>query len=265
MRKIVKRIALVDGKRTEYALDGEGTPAVVLINGSGGPIEGWHKVYHTLAEKTAVFAYNRPGIGNSAKADGPQDGETIAAALRGALAAARVRPPYVLVGHSLGGLYANLYARLHPEEIAGVVLLEASHPGDLAIDEMQSGAVRGANKLLRWMDALTGRRKWHETNDVAETAAQIARAGAFPDVPLVVVSGGKRPPMMPEAVYAVRRDNQTDLARLSARGRQIVAAGSGHFPQFTEPALVVSAIEGCLEEARLNGSRPSQPGELKPF
>ncbi|SFB37213.1 Pimeloyl-ACP methyl ester carboxylesterase [Cohnella sp. OV330] len=250
MRKIAKRTIEVGGKKTEYALEGEGTPAVVLINGGGGPIEGWHKVYHSLAEKSKVFAYNRPGIGKSAKPDGPQDGETIVAALRGTLSAVGLKPPYVLVGHSLGGLYANLFARLHPGETAGVVLLEASHPGDLAIGELQSGAVRGANKLLGWMDALTGRRKWHETNAVAETAAQIARAGAFPDVPLVVVSGGKRPPMMPEAVYAVRRDNQTELARLSARGRQIVAAGSGHFPQFSEPALVVSAIEDCLEKAR---------------
>ncbi|CAI6023223.1 alpha/beta fold hydrolase [Cohnella sp. JJ-181] len=255
MKMIAKRTVLVDGKRTEYALDGRGTPAIVLINGGGGPIEGWHKVYHALAEKSAVFAYNRAGIGKSAKPEGPQDGETIVAALRGALNAVGVKPPYLLVGHSLGGLYANLYARLHPEETVGVVLLEASHPGDLAIGELQSGAVRGANKLLRLMDALIGRRKWHETNEVAQTAAQIARAGAFPDVPLVVVSGGKRPPMMPEAVYDVRRDNQTELARLSARGRQIVAAGSGHFPQFSEPALVVSAIEDCLEEARSRQNR----------
>ncbi|MFC5468228.1 alpha/beta fold hydrolase [Cohnella suwonensis] len=244
-----RQTASISQGTIKYIAIGEGSPPIVLINGGDGPLEGWYKVLEGFSGASAVFAYNRFGIGGSDRPRRPQDGLTIVADLRELLAAAGVTPPYVLVGHSFGGLYANLFARLHPDEVAGVVLLEASHPGDLEIERYQGRFVRGLNRLL---GALSRRDEFKETKFAKRTAEQIECAGSFPDVPLVVVTGGRTLPswMTPKEALDLRKNNQLAYVRLSPQGRQIVAAGSGHFPQFSEPAVVVQAVRDCLEAAR---------------
>ncbi|WP_438496896.1 alpha/beta fold hydrolase [Paenibacillus sp. IHBB 3054] len=252
MKAIPKKMMNTPSGNMEYAQSGEGTPAIILINGGSGPIEGWHNLFHELAAETAVLAYNRFGVGKSDKPSTPQHGQAVVDALRQLLQLAGLRPPYILVGHSLGGLYANLFARQHPEEIAGVVLLESSHPLDLNINATQSGFIRGINQLLRKSDSLTPHKKWDEVNFVDETVQQIAQSGPFPDVSLVVVSGTKKPPMMPKQAYQLRTANQQDFLQLSKQSRLIQASRSGHFPQLSEPEIVKQAIQDCLAMARKN-------------
>lgn len=165
----------------EYAQAGEGVPAVILINGS------------------------------SDKPSNPQHGIAIVNSLRQLLSEVNLHPPYILVGHSLGGLYANLFARQYPDEIAGVVLLDSSHPQELKINETQNAFIRGINRILRKFDSSSTHGKWNEVHFVEETVKQIEQAGPFPDVPLFVVSGGKKPPMLPEHAYQLRKDNQQDF------------------------------------------------------
>lgn len=236
----------------EYALSVKDNPAVVLINGGSGPIEGWYKIFHELAEAATVVAYNRLGVGGSDKPSIPQHGDAIVTALRQLLAEARVHPPYILVGHSLGGLYANLFARQFPGEVAGVVLLDSSHPQDLSINETQGPTIKRINRILAMFDSFSSRRKWSEVNFVEETVAQIEKAGSFPDVPLVVVSGGKKPPMMPQHAIEKRANNQLDFVRLSKQGKHVIAHRSGHFPQLTEPEIVIHAILDCIQLANKN-------------
>ena len=116
--------------RLTYILSGEGTPAVLLFNGAGVTLQGWRGLYPGIERLATVFAWNRPGLQGSDGPRRPPTGRVVVAALRELLHAAGVAPPYVLVGHSLGGLYANLFARLHPRDTAGVLLLEATHPED---------------------------------------------------------------------------------------------------------------------------------------
>ncbi|CAM4371532.1 alpha/beta fold hydrolase [Paenibacillus endophyticus] len=236
----------------EYAQSIKEGPAVILINGGSGPIEGWYKIFHELAETATVVAYNRLGVGGSDKPSTPQHGETIVTALRQLLAEMSIRPPYILVGHSLGGLYANLFARQFRDEIAGVVLLDSSHPQDLGINETQNPFIKRINRILGMFDSFSLGRKWSEVNFVEETVAQIEKAGSFPDIPLVVVSGGKKPPMMPEHVMEIRANNQLDFVRLSKQGQHIIAHRSGHFPQLTEPDIVIRAVLDCIQMARKN-------------
>ncbi|MNH74705.1 Soluble epoxide hydrolase [compost metagenome] len=250
MKSIPKNKIQTSYGTIEYAQSGEGTPSVILINGGSGPIEGWLRVFHDIADQTRVVAYNRFGVGGSDKPSAPQDGQTIVTSLRQLLQEIGVRPPYILVGHSLGGLYASLFARQYSEEIAGVVLLDSSHELDLAINQTQGPFIRGLNRLLGIFDSFSAHRKWNEVNYVEETTQQIAMAGPFPEVPLFVVSGGKKPPMMPESAFEIRQKNQLDLVSLSNQGKHIIAANSGHFPQFSEPELVKKVISECIHAAR---------------
>jgi pimeloyl-ACP methyl ester carboxylesterase len=86
---------------------------------------------------------------------------------------------------------------------------------------------------------------------VGETVREIEAAGPFPDVPLVVVTGGKAPPawMMSPAAVGARRAHQQDLARMSPQGEQVIAQGSGHFPQLTEPQLVLDVLAQLVARA----------------
>ena len=154
----------------------------------------------------------------------------------------------MLVGHSLGGLYVELFARLHPDEIAGVVLVEAASPEE-AMDPPRPGfTARMIGAAMTVLDRARGRpRGLDEVDHVAETVRQIATAPPFPDVPLVVVTGGQRMRMVPEAAFAAHQAEQRGRTMLSPQGRQVIAAGSGHFPQLHEPEVVVAAIREVVE------------------
>lgn len=215
----------------------------VLINGSGGPLEAWVKVSRVIEKHGTVFAYNRFGIDGSDKPTTPQTGRAIVGALRELLGAAGVSPPYVLVGHSLGGLYANLFARTFSREVRGVVLIEAAHPNDVeALGALRSPLTRVLQRVVNI--SVFGKNTFAEVEFVAETVRQIEAAGPFPDVPLTVVTGAKSPPtfLLSAAAREIRLANQRDFVTLSPHARQVIAEKSGHFPQITEPALVAEAI-----------------------
>jgi pimeloyl-ACP methyl ester carboxylesterase len=245
MQPILKKKLTTSNGTFEYALSVQESPAIILINGGSGPIEGWHKIFHELSKDHTIMAYNRLGIGGSSNPVSPQHGDAIVLSLKQLLNEIGLTPPYVLVGHSLGGLYANLFARKFPDQVSGVILLEASHPQDLKINDILPAPIKAINRFLSIFDAFFPSRQWSEVHYVEQTAAQIEQSGPFPEIPLLVLSGSKKPPFMSDQAYEIRRNNQLDLVRLSRMGKHILAARSGHFPQMTEPELVIQAIREC--------------------
>lgn len=243
-----QKISVQKGK-LEYITAGNGGPPIILINGGGGPLEGWYKIMPKLAEFSSVVAYNRFGIGGSDKPSEPQQGIAIVESLKEMLNALQIRPPYLLVGHSLGGYYANLFARLYSEEVIGVVLLEASHPNDLLLNQHQGKFIQTINKMLGMFDSFSKTNKFKEVHHVNETVEQIQRANPFPNIPLYVVTGGKQPNkwFMPMEVHKQRMDNQKNFLRLSTQATQIIAPNSGHFPQISEPEIVIKAVKDCFQ------------------
>ncbi|QSF47343.1 alpha/beta fold hydrolase [Paenibacillus tianjinensis] len=245
---IERQIVITSKGRLQYNIRGNGSPAIVLINGGSGPIEGWMRILPQLANLSSVFCYNRFGVAGSDKPQEPQDGLTIIETLREALKLIRLEPPYLLVGHSLGGLYANLYARQYPNEIAGVVFLESSHPKDIELEAYQGKVIKRINKMLSVFDSLSPSKKFNEVNFVKQTVQQILTSKAFPDIPVCVISGEKNSKMMPETVRTKRLEHQLELLTLSAKSKHFPAKNSGHFPQFSEPQIVVNAIKECWEQ-----------------
>lgn len=243
-----RSFAVVDGPRLAYVRLGEGPPPIVFLSGAGMDIDSWFKVLPGVAEFGTVIAVDRLGVGKSDRPTAPQTGGTIVAAIRSLLTQAGVPPPSVLVGHSLGGLHAELFARLHPAEVAGVVLVEAASP-DEAMDPPRPGlTARAIGSAAGAVDRWRGRaRGLDEVDTVAETVRQIAAAPPFPDVPLMVVTGGKRMRMVPEAAFAAHQHAQRSRVTLAPRGHQVIAAASGHFPQLHDPEVVIAAIRDIVE------------------
>ena len=230
----------------EYVVAGRGSPAVLLVNGSGGPIEAWQEVFEPIARLTTVVAYNRPGIGASSRPEHAQTASRMVASLQALLVVANVCGPYVLVGHSLGGLIVNLFARTRPDAVAAVVLLDATAPDDVSVlVRYETPLQRFLKRLINTISPLDPN---SETNHVTATVAELQAAPAFPAIPLTVVTGGK--PAMAWATAreatAARSLHQRELAKLSPLGTQVIATRSGHFPQFTQPALVIDAVRQAI-------------------
>lgn len=123
----------VDGMPHEVRLIRHpGTIPVVFENGLGSTLSEWNGVIDAIGARTTVLAYNRPGIGLSAPTDAPRDGRTVALQLHALLHALDLAPPYIVVGHSLGGLYMQYFAERYPDEVAGLVLVDATHPQQFA-------------------------------------------------------------------------------------------------------------------------------------
>ncbi len=118
----------VGGHRLHLHCTGSGGPTVVLEPGQGGVSSDLALITPAVARDTTVCVYDRAGRGWSDPADGPQDGAQIAADLHTLLDRAHVRGPYVLAGHSFGGLYVQSFAAQFPDEIAGLVLLDSTAP-----------------------------------------------------------------------------------------------------------------------------------------
>ncbi|MCX6133893.1 MAG: alpha/beta hydrolase [Ignavibacteriales bacterium] len=114
----------IDGRRVYYTLKGVGYPTVVIESALGGVSAEWWSIQDELAATTRVLTYDRAGYGWSAPSDEPRFSESVAAELKQLVDALEITGPVVLVGHSIGGLYVNHFARLYPELVGGIVLID---------------------------------------------------------------------------------------------------------------------------------------------
>jgi pimeloyl-ACP methyl ester carboxylesterase len=254
----------VGGHRLHLQCAGQGGPTVVLETGLGAWSSHWALVQPVVAGATRVCAYDRAGLGWSDPGPAPRGAGRIAGELRALLRQAGAPGPYVLVGHSNGGLYVRLYAATYPEEVAGLVLVDASH-------EEQNARLRALLTPEQWAVferlALTRLElpgyPELEWVDVEASFDQVRRATAarpLRPLPLVVLSRGVAPDAAeapegfpPEAQAAMEREwqaLQAALAGLAPGARRVVAAESGHYVQLQQPELVIAAIREVVAVAR---------------
>jgi pimeloyl-ACP methyl ester carboxylesterase len=233
----------------EYAVSGQGNVTIVLFNGAGETLESWHALYPRIEQLGTVFAWNRFGVQGSDAPQLAQSGAVVVASLRQLLGYAGLPPPYVLVAHSLGGAYADLFARLYPQEVAAVLFIEATHPQDQAALADHEARIARTLARLQSLPASDISANLHaEITSVSHLMQEVEAAGPFPPVPVAVVTGGADPPpwLLPPQALQARREHQRELAELSPGAQQVIAARSGHFPQRTEPDLVLAALRRLI-------------------
>ncbi len=231
--------------RMANALAGEGPVTVVFESGLGDGMDTWEPVFDPISSVATTFAYDRPGYGRSEQVSGTRTGRDIVEGLRTLLAQVGVRPPYVLVGHSSGGMYVELFARLHPNEVTGVVLVDSRHPEFAQRCEERVGTgcdVPGFVKLI-----MPGHMK-REYDGAAETIDQIRAAPPFPDIELIVLSRSKGSES--EEWLELWRELQEEYGGLSSLSRHIVSENSGHYVHHDDPEAVIEAVQGVVARVR---------------
>lgn len=232
------RVERIHGHDVELATAGSGGAATVVFEaGLGDDWTSWDNVASQVARHTQIFAYSRPGYGASSPATTPRDPRQIVDELRALLAHENYAPPYVLVGHSFGGTYMELFAKSHPDEVIGAVLVDPRHRDFLATCEAAELDNCGIPDPLLATQA---------TSTIAEYRAfplgsdEIRAAGAFGAYPVRVLTATDHP-----VSPARERLWQTMLGELAAEatsGEQIVVHGSGHYIQQDRPDVVVQTI-----------------------
>lgn len=131
-------LAQVSGHNVEVVEAGAGDATVVFEAGLGDDWARWDEVAAEVAGRARVFAYSRPGYGDSDPSGAPRTATRIVEDLRALLTARGFAPPYILVGHSFGGTYMELFAKAHPEEVAALVLVD-SRPRDFTVACQSAG------------------------------------------------------------------------------------------------------------------------------
>lgn len=231
----------VEGRRVEYALVRHGNGAVVFENGLGGKIDWWAKVFPDIAQDTTAFAYNRPGYGQSDLVSTPRDGRHVVDELRALLKDKGVHPPYVLVGHSLGGLYMQLFVRRYPDEVSALVLVDSTHPAQFQGD----GAPENWPAWFRFLFSLaTSAVEKEEMNAINATGEEILNLPPPSGKPVIVLSALQ--PMKEKSTLANDANaKRKDLVRLYPGAKQIWV-DSGHAIILEKPESVISAIREVL-------------------
>src|SRR5579859_315018 len=262
---------------------GDGTPAVILESGLGDSYISWRKVQPEIAKFARVCSYDRAGLGFSDSSSEPRTSKVIAEQLHALLQAAQVPPPYILVGHSMGGYDVRLYASLYRSEVAGMVLVDASHPDQEnrfppELKGMEGSWQReaefleyttpfGIPRLLGFCDDQplaraadcnfhTAREGVAELKAFSTSATQTAATGALGDLPLAVLShdpdkpSSEFPPDLNQSVNQAWDKMQDELSHLSTRGTRAIAKNSSHYIQSDRPDLVINAVRHVVEQAR---------------
>jgi pimeloyl-ACP methyl ester carboxylesterase len=224
-----------------------GEPLVVLEAGGGNGLDVWSEVQSPIAEFTRVCAYDRPTLIRGGV--GPRTGSSpddVVGTLRGVLSGLRESPPYVMVGHSYGGMIVRLYATKYPAEVTGLVLVDSSHEDQLtrfeAVDPQTARELRSPSRDeavdLEAFNAALNANRWRAI------------------VPLVVLTHGKTPPSPPgreaqtQGLEKAWLDLQRELATRSPASTHIVATSSGHYIHRDEPKLVIDAVHRVFIDSR---------------
>jgi len=280
----IEDLRFLRGRKMYLMCRGTGFPTVVLVAGQRGSAEEWSvteksapAVFPEGAKFTRVCAYDRPGtpVGDAPSRSDPVSQPTTArdavADLHALLMAAGEVGAVVLVGQSYGGLVVRLHASLHPEEVSGLILVDAlseglrdaETPRQWAIQrQLAEGDVRDSLVLYPALERI----------DVERSFDQIRAAPPLRPLPLIVLSAdrpwgpqirsmiaaGKLPPdIPPEFGYvtdAAQKQAQEQLAKLVPRAKHIANTNSGHEMQKEQPQLVIDAIQEIVEAVD-NGSR----------
>ena len=243
-------LVYIGGRSLYLDCRGTGSPTVVLESGMGDGAGAWAAVQDPLAASTRTCAYDRAGRGRS-DARGPHTLSAAAADLHTLLDAAGESGPYIVVGHSLGGDHARIFADRYRDDVAGVVLVDAFDP-DLEstfihplLGELRAGyeaRLDGLRALVASVEDL----RW------AASEAEL-RASSLAGLPIDVLRAPRREPRLDDATNAAIAAAWVDAYESLSPGhvRYEIAWGAGHVIQVDRPDLVVDTI---LRQVR--GIRP---------
>ena len=270
------RVVDIDGARLHINCTGTAEPAVILEAGLPGSSLDWTLTQPEVGKLTRVCSYDRAGFGWSSLRKQPRTGNQIAEDLHALLAAAGVPSPYVLVGHSMGGVYVRMFASKYPDQVIGMVLVDPISE-DFAtfgtpnihsywqpkLPPPQQNAEGAKVSRAPEVQAILNQLRSSETWKTGEQQERDAVMTSFTEVrklnrrlamiPLIVLSAGRRLEWLDRAPVEAWKKQQLEmeLSTISAQGEWFPVPGANHYIQLSHPAVVIEAIQRVVSTARL--------------
>lgn len=253
----------VGGHQLFFESFGSGEPTVVFESGGECGADSLANLARQVQSFTRALIYDRAGLGQSDPAPHPRTIQDAVNDLHILLHTIPLSGPYLLVGHSLGGLIVRLYAAQYPREVVGLVLLDVPHPEQSLRDlqHLPASSSEEPAALTALRNALTA--EWNdpfsnvEGFDRAASAAQIGTTGHLGELPLVVITAGKDeweegfPAEIARELSEDWMHMQRVLLALSNESKHIIATESTHAIQDCQPDLVIDVIRNLVEDIRI--------------
>ena len=234
----------VGGRSLYLECVGEGSPTVVMEAGSGGDHTTWEPVVAEVRDANRTCTYDRANTGSSGSVSGDRTSSDVASDLHRLLDTANIAPPYILVGHSLGGISMRLFASTYADEVEGLILVDAT-PTTFVEDAC---AIVDADQCEVFRSDFDPAH--NDGIDIADSSAAIADAPRLQPMPVVVLAAsdhghdGFSPGVSFEAMWLQRQQEVAD----SVEGGRLQEVASGHNIQSLHPEIVISAISTVAAE-----------------
>lgn len=241
----VEVIGKIDDRQLHGQLTGDDGPVVILDAGMGETSACWSGIQPDIAAFARVFVYDRAGLGRSDPAPTPRSCKDIISDLRYLLSMADLHPPYILVAHSWSGINARYFANEYPDEIAGMILIDAVHEDKYE----QFARVLGEEQTARMWAAVRDPAHNDEGVDRIASIEQVQASQRLHQFPLIVLTRatGNDPQSQIETQL------QSEFLKLSANSKQYCSRFEDHYMFNTEPELVVAAIREVAGLVRPSG------------
>ena len=219
---------------------GKGTPTVIFESGLGDDNEVWTLVQSEISKNTRTFSYDRAGLVNSDTSDLPRSSLDQVRQLHTILNKAKVKAPYIIVEHSIGGYNARLFAGTFAKEVSGIIFVDCSHE-----NQFQDRINRSSSKEIELMKSqLIGEEQtFDELLTSAKQVEELRKKDALRHIPIIVLTADHKGEESSSITEETWLGYQNDLASLSDYSKHIIVEGSSHYIQRDKPQVVIDAIK----------------------
>ena len=241
-----------DMSHHQIHIEGNGARTVILESGLGDTLDIWKDIQpHIASHCTRTLSYTRAGYIGSDPASGPRDSATIVNELREELDRRNIPPPYVLVGHSLGGLYMQYFARNFPSEVTGLLLVDSTHwDQHMSVDTQANQQYLAQREVTLFMPWIM-RRELTDSTRAGEQVHESPPGGE--DVRTIVLSSTVTSKSGTPETQKHAMQLQDEIAADFPGARHVFVTGAGHYIQRDQPEVVVNAareLAGCGEDSQ---------------
>ena len=253
----------VGGRNLIAAISGSGPMTVILETGLGAESDEWRAVQNDLSKVAHALRYDRASRGLSDPARGPRSAAMMLDDLDALLAAACLTGPFLLVGHSFGGLLMRLFANRRRERVCGLVLVDALQRdqfdvfGALFPPPQPGEPPELASLRAFWTGGWRDPQSTTERIDMPTSLVQDQMASDLGDLPIRILAAAatflnnpKVPPLFRPVLQSRWNELQRTFLMLSTRTELTMVEGSGHFIQRDNPMAIVAAVCGMIDDVR---------------
>ncbi len=219
--------------------ENNGKPTIVMDAGYGDYSKAWDSIIGDISTFSNVLIFDRAGLGKSETSSNPRTSCQMVKELKELLIEAKIKPPYILVGHSFGGVNMRMFATEFQNEVFGLVLVDST-PEDYRerfLPTMSQDFQQAYKKQFVYEG---------NYEEFMESLKQLKETKQKLNVPLIVLSAGKKDHYSKES-QQLWNEMQREILQISSDGELVIAANSAHYIQNDEPEVVVSAITKLLD------------------